>query len=213
MGCLARCLLLLPLVAGVVVVGAPAGAGHNGTFGAGHNGTCQGLPATIIGTAGRDHLTGTPNRDVAAMGRSADHFSGFHGDDLMCGDRGNDYMNPGRGDDHVYADSGRDLVPFVPRSGRDTLFGGTDGDALRAGGGDDVIRAGAGPDLLVAGSGEDDLRGWTGDDVLKAAGDDGSRDYLEGGPGHDTCHVQADDVTVGCEDVIVHGNPTVGLIG
>ena len=99
---------------------------------------------------------------------------------------------------------GRDVVTEGPRSGSDKFYGGIAGDILRTRGGSDVIRAGAGPDLLVAGSGRDELYGWTGDDTLEATGDDGSEDYLEGGPGHDTCHVRSEDTTVRCEDIIVY---------
>ena len=67
-----------------------------------------------------------------------------------------------------------------------------------------MIRAGARPDLHVAGSGRDELYGWSGNDVLKATGTDGFEDYLEGGPGRDTCHVRPEDFTVRCEDIIVH---------
>jgi Ca2+-binding RTX toxin-like protein len=181
---------------GAMVLGAPANAGHDAT--------CHGEPATVVGTSERDFEGGTPNDDVATMRGSADRFAGFHGDDLICGDDGNDLLLPGRGNDKANGGSGRDVVAEEVRSGSDLIYGGRNRDILRARGGSDRVRAGAGPDLLVAGSGRDELYGWTGDDVLKATGDDGFEDYLEGGPGHDTCHVRADDVTVRCEDVIVH---------
>jgi Ca2+-binding RTX toxin-like protein len=181
----------LVLLASMVMGGVPAHAGHDAT--------CHGIPATIVGTSGRDSVGGTPNDDVATMRGSGDRFDGFHGDDLICGDDGNDVLVPGRGNDTVYPGAGRDLVTEGPRSGSDRVYGGVGGDTLRASGGSDVIRAGAGPDLLVAGSGRDELYGWTGDDVLKANRDNGSEDYLEGGPGHDTCHVRVEDTTVRCE--------------
>ena len=56
---------------------------------------------------------------------------------------------------------------------------------------------------LVAGSGRDELYGWTSDDVLEATRDNSSEDYLEGGPGHDTCHVRVEHTTVQCEDIVV----------
>jgi Ca2+-binding RTX toxin-like protein len=98
----------------------------------------------------------------------------------------------------------RVVVHSGAKSDPDTLYGGRDGDILRATGGEDRIWAGAGPDLLVAGSGEDQLHGWTGNDLLKATGEDGLGDYVEGGPGFDTCHIRAEDRAVRCEDVIVH---------
>jgi hypothetical protein len=43
-----------------------------------------------------------------------------------------------------------------------------------------------------------------GNDLLKAALNDESTDYVEGGPGRDVCHVRPNDITERCEDVIVH---------
>jgi hypothetical protein len=192
--------IALVLLANVLLVGSPAHAGHEAT--------CHGEPAAFVGTSGRDSEGGTPNDDVATMRGSGDRFAGFHGDDLICGDDGNDLLLPGRGNDTAYAGPGKDAVTEGPRSGSDRIYGGMNPDTLRAWGGSDVIRAGAGPDLLVAGSGRDDLYGWTGDDILRATGDDGFEDYLEGGPGHDTCHVRAEDTTVRCEDIIVHRSPS-----
>jgi Ca2+-binding RTX toxin-like protein len=98
----------------------------------------------------------------------------------------------------------RVVVHSGAKSDPDTLYRGRDGDILRATDGEDRIWAGAGPDLLVAGSGEDQLHGWTGNDLLMATGEDGLGDYVEGGPGFDTCHIRAEDRAVRCEDVIVH---------
>lgn len=191
-----RWFLVVALMTAAMAAGAPSGAGGVET--------CQGEPATVIGTPGLDHLTGTADKDVVALRGSSDYFSGLRGDDLICGDKGSDRLLPGRGDDHVYAGPDGDIVTPGARSGSDNLYGGTGRDLLRASGGSDVIRAGADADLLVAGSGEDRLYGWTGDDLLKAPGNDGADDYLEGGPGYDTCHVRANDTTVRCEDVIIH---------
>lgn len=190
-----RTILLVILMSLVLV----AGSAH-----AGEGATCNGVTATIVGTSGMDSEAGTPNADIATMRGSSDYFEGLRGDDLICGGDGNDRLFPGRGEDHVYAGPGKDVVNPRDKSGPDTLYGGTGRDLLPGTGGSDVIRGGAAADRLVAGSGRDRLYGWTGGDLLKAVRNDGAEDYLEGGPGHDTCHIRADDTTVRCEDIIVH---------
>jgi hypothetical protein len=63
--------LILAFVTGAMAVGGPAGAGAVET--------CQGEPATVIGTSGIDRLTGTPDTDVAALRHKPDYFSGLRG--------------------------------------------------------------------------------------------------------------------------------------
>jgi Ca2+-binding RTX toxin-like protein len=94
-------------------------------------------------------------------------------------------------------------LPNEAESGRDRLYGGRGVDTLWGRRRADVLLGGNGADILQAGSGADRLYGWAGDDVLKAAGDDGAVDSVEGGPGYDVCHVHPEDTVVRCEMIIV----------
>ncbi len=88
--------------------------------------TCQGLTATVVGTAGDDVLRGTPGDDVIDAGAGNDVVFGNDGNDTICG---------GDGDD--------------------TLFGGSGNDALDGGAGGDGMVGGTGDDRLVGGDGND----------------------------------------------------------
>jgi uncharacterized protein (DUF1501 family) len=81
--------------------------------------TCDGQPATIVGTRGRDRLVGTPGRDVIVGLGGADRIKGGGGNDLICGGAGNDRLRGGRGRDRLQGDRGRDRLVGGP--GRDRL--------------------------------------------------------------------------------------------
>ena len=90
--------------------------------------TCNGKPATIVGTEGSDSpLDGTPGRDVivGTGGNDIDIFGG-PGNDVICGGKGADLLTGGRG--------------------RDTLLGQAGGDALNGGIGKDRCEGGKGND-------------------------------------------------------------------
>lgn len=89
-------------------------------------GTCEGRPATILGTPGDDVLNGTDGDDVMVGLGGDDTISGFLGNDVICGDEGTDRLAGYAGDDRI--------------------FGGFDSDA-----GGDVIWPGAGNDYVDAG--------------------------------------------------------------
>jgi Ca2+-binding RTX toxin-like protein len=113
------------VLAGAVLVVLPAG-----TVTAGPAILCAGRLATIIGTAGTDHIKGTPGPDVIAGLGGPDRIDGLGGDDLLCGGRGNDELTSY---DH----------------GRDVLVGGAGDDfagsyvnpraRIRSGPGDDYL--------------------------------------------------------------------------
>jgi uncharacterized delta-60 repeat protein len=62
---------------------------------------CFGKEATIVGTAGRERLTGTPHRDVIVALGGADEVRGLGGPDLICGGKGKDRLFGGAGRDQV----------------------------------------------------------------------------------------------------------------
>ena len=127
--------------------------------------TCQGAPATIVGTDGPDVIRGTPGDDVIAGRGGNDVIAGEGGHDIVCGGEGNDWLRGGAGDDHLSGDDGYDLLRGGP--GNDHLDGGLEHNLLHGGIGIDVCVRGfrfrcerrsgggaptadAGPDLTVA---------------------------------------------------------------
>ena len=87
---------------------------------------CAGKPATIVGTAGRDVLRGTPRADVIlALG----------GRDMVRAARGNDTVCAGAGNDRVLGQAGRDRL--IGGAGNDRLIGGAGADRLTGGPGRD----------------------------------------------------------------------------
>jgi Ca2+-binding RTX toxin-like protein len=88
--------------------------------------TCEGKPATIVGTNGNDVRGGTRGRDVIAGLGGNDKLSGLAGNDLICGDSGKDKLNGGKGKDIL-----------LGQKGKDSLMGGKGKDRLRGGPGKD----------------------------------------------------------------------------
>lgn len=133
--------------------------------------TCQGLPATIVGTSGDDQLVGTDGVDVVVGGSGDDHIQGGAGDDVLCG---------GAGHDVVLGGTGRDRLAGGP--GRDVLRGGGGADELHGGRNADRLLGGPGPDLLNGAAGNDRVNGGAGDDMIRS---NVGKDHLAGGPGVD----------------------------
>ena len=153
--------------------------------------SCNGVPATIVGTAGPDRILGTNARDVVYGGPGNDTISGLNGDDLLCGGPGNDLLDGGNGndlldgtfgDDRLLGGNGNDLLDGT--FGDDRLLGGNGNDKLFGGPGDDVIVADNGDDVANAGPGSDNVQGGRGDDLLVGGAD---ADSLAGDQGTDTC--------------------------
>jgi hypothetical protein len=88
--------------------------------------TCEGQPATIVGTAGSDVRVASPGRDVIAGLGGNDTLSGLAGNDLICGGKGKDKLNGG--------------------GGKDKLLGQVGKDKLNGGGGKDLCNGGKGKD-------------------------------------------------------------------
>lgn len=235
--------ILLPVTGSVVLGAALASTALLGVSAA-HAATprCQGVPATIVGSAKADTLNGTKGRDVIWAGGGNDRVSARGGDDLVCAGGGADDVHAGNGADRILGESGNDELDSSTGhddvveggSGDDVLTGGSDGARLDGGPGDDeltgneagvVLEGGADDDRLLSrwsgvvlhgGDGDDfidghwnrdaDIDGGAGNDTIEAgggldgspakpvrggAGNDhilgqGSRDYVDAGPGDDT---------------------------
>lgn len=158
--------------------------------------TCNGLPATIVGTSENDLLTGTEDADVIVGLEGDDEIFGLGGDDVVCGGIGNDRIAANAGHDWVDAGPGNDWVGAG--WGNDTVFGGDGDDFIRSFRHDDWVDGGAGNDIIRGGWGNDVLRGGDGNDVIRAYygadqifGNDGNDvlrgsfgpDVIVGGPG------------------------------
>lgn len=159
---------------------------------------CQGAAATIVGTAGANHLRGTKGPDVIVAGGGRDRVDGRGGNDRICGGAGNDRLLGGRGVDRLFGQAGADRLRgsrasdrLVGGPNRDRLIGDRGNDRLRgdagpdfldSGLGDDTLGGGDGHDILIAGLGVDHLFGQSGNDLVR--GDFGP-DELAGGPGRD----------------------------
>lgn len=136
--------------------------------------TCHGVPATIVGTDGSDHLVGTRHRDViVALAGSPDVIKARGGNDLVCAGQGKDVVYGGSGNDVVYGDDNNTTAQYTNDrlyggAGNDRLFGRAGADQLEGGAGNDVLRGGPdqyGPDSGRVVSG-DSLAGGAGDDLL-----------------------------------------------
>jgi Ca2+-binding RTX toxin-like protein len=82
----------------------------------------------------------------------------------------------------------------------DVLLGRAGNDVLRGLAGNDVLRGGAGNDRLDGGPGGDLLLGGPGNDTIRAQ--DGQRDTVDCGPGHDIAYVDRVDKITHCE--VIH---------
>lgn len=98
--------------------------------------TCDGLPATIVGTPGDDTLSGTNGADVIHGLSGDDTISGGNGDDRICGGNDNDTLNGGNAIDRLFGDSGADTLNG--NNGNDALDGGADTDTCNGGTGSDT---------------------------------------------------------------------------
>jgi Ca2+-binding RTX toxin-like protein len=101
--------------------------------------TCDGKPATIVGTEGPDTLSGTDGPDVIA---------GLGGDDVLFGGGGDDSICGGAGEDRLFGEAGGDRL--FGDDGRDIIAGGNGNDTADVGdGSSDVIYGELGDDRLT----------------------------------------------------------------
>lgn len=87
---------------------------------------CRGLPATIVGTQGRDIIMGTAGPDVIHGLGGNDVIRGNGGNDIICGGSGNDRLFGGLGRDRLFGGPGKDLLNAG--RGRDRCNGGSRAD-------------------------------------------------------------------------------------
>jgi predicted extracellular nuclease len=141
--------------------------------------TCNGLPATLIGTPGDDVIDGTNGDDVIVALGGNDTINGGNGNDVICGDGGNDTLNGGNGIDLLFGGFGNDTLDGGHDP--DTLNGGSGIDSLTGGNGDDILGGGAGNDTLSGNHGVDSLTGGAGADSFSGgAGADINVDFNAG---------------------------------
>ncbi|MBE9037888.1 calcium-binding protein [aff. Roholtiella sp. LEGE 12411] len=135
---------------------------------------------TVVGTEGRDILTGS-NRGEQIFGLGGnDVIQGLGGNDEIFGDAGNDNIFGGNGRDTVEGGAGNDLI--FGDAGNDTLAGNEGRDDISGGDGNDTIDGGNNSDRLNGDAGNDNISGGDSDDIID--GGDGN-DTIDGGNGND----------------------------
>lgn len=187
--------------------------------------TCFKAQPSMVGTGHDDTLrgvahsgnviTGGQGRDTLFGGLSADLLCAISGSDRgIMGGEGRDGLAGGSGDDGPI-DGGGSADYLEGGAGNDVLIGGDGGDIVRAGDGDDLLlnatdeerdelHAEGGDDTVTGPSGGSDLiHGGEGDDILHATEwrENLGADKVDGGPGSDTCYVEANDTVLNCETV------------
>ncbi len=163
--------------------------------------TCDGLPATIVGSASGETLTGTNGDDVIV---------GLGGDDTIVGLAGNDRVCAGDGADTVYGEFVvvPDVLPGLPAPGpledlSDRVFGEAGDDVLIGNSGTGVISVSAAyvadNDHIDGGPGSDVISGGFLDVTITAVsgGIVGLNDTLIGGDDPDTIYGYGRTITVG----------------
>lgn len=115
--------------------------------------SCNGLQATIVGTANDDRLVGTDGVDVIVGLGGDDVIDGLAGNDIICGGAGDDTIRSGWGNDKAYGGAGQDVLRGA--RGSDLLHGGAGRDRLDGGMGADTLIGGDHIDTLIGAGGTD----------------------------------------------------------
>lgn len=191
---------------------------------------CFGQTATIVGSSGADHLSGTPHDDVI-VGLGGNDTIGTsnvkknHGNDLICGGNGSDKIqgdpdkekiSGGPDNDIIAAGNGNDLVVGDNANPNGDESGSTGNDALAGSGGADFMvgdnwatgnASGASPDTKLkgfkGGGGGDTI---VGDDASVGSGNatGGANDRMGGANGNDLVigdsYANTGDATGGGDD-------------
>lgn len=113
--------------------------------------TCNGLTATLVGTAADDELAGTPGDDVIVGLAGDDRIAGGGGDDTICGGDGDDDLLGEAGSDRLFGEAGDDVLigddatsVGLGTAGDDSCDGGPGADAA-----DLLCDSGAGNDVTI----------------------------------------------------------------
>lgn len=170
--------------------------------------TCDGLAATLVGTAGNDTITGTAAADVIA---------GLDGNDTLIGLAGNDRICGGLGDDTIYGEATQ--FPPVAIGGNDRIFGQGGNDLLVGDFGlidlPAVAGVSGGMDTLEGGPGADTIAGEAIEVILDSLGTSTGYglDTISGGDGPDTVYGDTRDLTVAAGGIFIveNGNDTITL--
>lgn len=194
-----RSVLTLGVLAGLLTV---APAEHV----AGQVPTCKGEPATIVGTPGDDHITGTDRADVIVGLGGDDVIDGLTHRDVVCGNGGDDLIMAssgrgaryygGRGSDTIDYSSTRTTLTVDLSRGRsevhgelqhrlrgiENIVGSRQSDTLIDNRRGNTIHGGRGYDSIEDGRGRDRLFGEQGKDWIEPGP---GRDLADGGTGAD----------------------------
>ncbi|MBA2408343.1 MAG: hypothetical protein H0V62_00685, partial [Gammaproteobacteria bacterium] len=118
--------------------------------------TCNGLTATIVGTAGDEAIPGTAGPDVIDGLGGVDTINALGGADVLCGGTGNDTILSGPENDRAFGEDGNDTVrggggadQVNGAAGADQLFGDEANDGLTGGAGTDRCDGGSGTDTAA----------------------------------------------------------------
>jgi Ca2+-binding RTX toxin-like protein len=156
----------------------------------------------IVGTAGDDHIVGTPRGDTIRGLQGDDDVSAWGGRDSVAGGVGNDHLSTGRGPDSVQGGEGDDELSAG--DGVDEVYGAAGNDVIRLGSsperlpwddlaegsyGNDVIFGEMGRDEISDGPGRDEVRGGGGADRITVG--EGA-DHVRGGTNGDEFTVRPD---------------------
>ncbi len=107
--------------------------------------TCEGVPATIVGTPDRHRLAGTSGDDVIVTG-GARRVDARSGNDLVCVTGRTQTVDLGNGDDRVLTDDVAMRTYLTLGGGADQVVGGARRDSVYAGDGAEQVSTGAGAD-------------------------------------------------------------------
>jgi RTX calcium-binding nonapeptide repeat (4 copies) len=145
---------------------------------------------TIAGNGANNSLQGTAGNDKMRGYGGVDSAVGKGGHDVICADSGNDHGLYGQaGNDTIRGGTGNDSA-VTGNEGNDWIFGDAGDDSLGAHPGLDSVYGGADNDILYG-------------DTWPVGGNDATdKDYLDGGPGTDTCYPGFEDTVTNCETVI-----------
>lgn len=193
---------------GSVLLSQPLGAETNRSL---QTWTCDGMPATLVGTPASETLMGTPGPDVIVAREGNDTIMALGGDDIVCAGKGDDVVYGGdgfdilfgaQGDDSLYSSSGASTAERADTRGarmfggadNDKIYGSNKWDRMQGGPGNDQLngyegrdwlRAGPGNDMVDGGPGIDDQHGGNGRDDIEMT----NGDIVRGGAGFDLCRI------------------------